>query len=151
LAPPAQAATHPAAADDQPAWDPTEQADARPDLAPLGEDAKRWAMLSYLGVPFLSFVLPLAIYLAKLRSAFIRRHSAQALNLSLTVLLYNVSALILGGLLALDDVTVAVVIVAPLLTALWAAALVYLIRAASAASRGEYLAIPGWLCATLAR
>jgi uncharacterized Tic20 family protein len=150
--PSAQAARPAAAADDRPRWDVPDQADIVPDFAaPLGEDARRWAMLSYLGVPFLSFVLPLGIYLAKIRSSFVRRHAAQALNLSLTVLLYNISALILGGLLALDEVTVAVFIVAPLLTALWAAALVYLIRAAAAASRGQYLVIPGWLCATLAR
>ena len=118
-------------------------------LSPIGEDAKRWAMLSYLGVPFLNLVLPLCIYLATRQAPFVRMHAAQALNLAITVLLYNISALIFGGLLALDEIAVAVGIVAPLLTGLWLTALIYLVRAAVAAGRGEYREIPGWLCATI--
>ncbi len=112
----------------------------------------RRAVLSYLGVPFLGFVPALAVYLITPRaSELARRHAAQALNLSITVLLYNVSALILGGLLALDTVTVAVLITIPLLAVLWIVTLVYLVLAALAASRGDDYRIPGWLCATLLR
>jgi uncharacterized Tic20 family protein len=129
-----------------PAGDPT--AEVVPDIS---EHARRWAMLSYLGVPFLNLVLPLGIYLAKRRTPFVRVHAAQALNVSITVLLYNISALILSGLLALDTIEVAVWIVAPLLAGVWLAALAYLVLAAAAAGRGEYRQIPGWLCATMAR
>jgi uncharacterized Tic20 family protein len=93
--------------------------------------------------------LPLCIYLAKRRAPYVRMHAAQALNLAITVLLYNISALIFGGLLALDEIGVAVGIVAPLLICLWLTALFYLVRAAVAAGRGEYRVIPRWLCATL--
>jgi uncharacterized Tic20 family protein len=109
-------------------------------------------VLSYLGVPFLGFLPPLAVYLITPRtSAFARRHAAQALNLSITVFLYNICALLLGGLLALDTVAVAVLIMVPLLAALWIIALAYLVLAGVAASRGEDYQIPGWLCATLLR
>ena len=108
-------------------------------------------MVAYLGAPFLSFLPPLAVYLTMRRSPFVRRHAAQALNLSITVLLYNISALILGGLLALDTVQVALLIVTPLVAGTWLVALVHLIRAAIAADVGGYYEIPGWMCATLVR
>jgi uncharacterized Tic20 family protein len=117
-----------------------------------GDRHGRRAVLCYLSVPFLGFLLPLAVYLSTPRtSAFARRHAAQALNLSITVFLYNICALILSGLLALDTVTVAVLIMVPLLAALWIVTLVYLVLAGTAASRGGYRQIPGWLCATLLR
>jgi uncharacterized protein len=112
----------------------------------------RRAVLSYLGIPFLLFLPALAVYLTTPRASdFVRRHAAQALNLSITLLLYNISAVILGGLLALDTVTAAVLITVPLLAALWIVTLVYLVLAAVAASRGDDYRIPGWLCATLLR
>ena len=108
-------------------------------------------MLGYLGVPFLNFLPPLAVYLMMRRSPAVRQHAAQALNLTITVLLYEVSLLIFGGLLALDTVATSLLIITPLLAALWLAALVYLVLAAISASRGEFRAIPGWLCATIVR
>jgi uncharacterized protein len=114
--------------------------------------SERWAMLSYLGIPFLAFVPPLLVYLIKFRSSpFARQHATQALNLSLTVILYSLCAVIAGGLLALDSLTAALVLLVPVLAALWLVTLAYLILAATAASRGEDYRIPGWLCATLVR
>jgi uncharacterized Tic20 family protein len=111
---------------------------------------ERWAMISYLGVPFLAFVPPLLVYLIKFRSSpFARLHATQALNLSLTVLLYSLCAVIVGGLLALDSVAAALVLMVPVLAALWLVTLAYLILAATAASRGEGYRLPHWLCATL--
>jgi uncharacterized Tic20 family protein len=119
---------------------------------PRHEGDERWAVLSYFALPFLGFLPPLAVYLIKLRtSRFARRHAAQALNLAITVTLYNVSGLILGGLLALDTVQVALLVVLPLLAILWIVTLVYLVLAGAAASRGEYRQIPAWLCAELLR
>jgi uncharacterized protein len=107
-------------------------------------------MLGYLGVPFLGPLLPLAIYLLRKRSSgFVRGHSAQALNLSITGLLYTLCALILYSMLALDTITVALIIVVPLTVALWLATLAYVIVAASRANRGGYYPIPAWLCASI--
>jgi uncharacterized Tic20 family protein len=117
-----------------------------------GDRHGRRAVLSYISVPFLGFLVPLAVYLITPRTSVLsRRHAAQALNLSITVVLYDICALILGGLLALDTVMVGVLVTVVLLAALWLTALVYLVLAGTAASRGDYYRIPGWLCATLLR
>jgi uncharacterized Tic20 family protein len=113
---------------------------------------ERWAMLSYLGVPFLGFLLPLAIYVLKRRqSNFVHYQSAQALNLALTGSLYTFCVLIVGMTLALDTITAGVLFAAPLAAALWIVTLGYVVQAAAAANRGEYCQIPAWICATIAR
>jgi uncharacterized Tic20 family protein len=115
-------------------------------------DEERLAMLSYLGVPFLGPVLPLAVYLIKKRSSgFVRYHAAQALSLWVTALLYTISVLVLGGMLALDSLTLGLVIAAPVAGLLWLAILAYVVRAAARAYRGSYYRIPPWLCATIVR
>src|SRR5258708_6848300 len=113
---------------------------------------ERLATLSYLSVPFLGPVVPLVVYLIKKRaSAYVRRQSVQALNLSITALIYTFCALIVGAILALDSITVALIFVVPLAVALWLVTLSYVILAASRASRGDYFRIPGWLCTTILR
>jgi uncharacterized Tic20 family protein len=110
------------------------------------------AMLSYLGVPFLGPVTPLVIYLVKKQSsAFVRYHAAQALNLSVTTLLYTVCVLILGTMLALDSILLALIVGVTLAAVLWLATLAYVILAGSRANRGRRYRIPGWLCATIVR
>ena len=117
-----------------------------PSAAPAGRREVHLAMLAYLGVPFTLGLLPLALYLANLRGhSFARWHAAQALNVAVTALLYTVCGLIVGGVLALDSVQVATLIAVPLLAVLWISVLVVLVRAASAASRGEQQPAPHWL------
>ena len=121
---------------------------ADPELA--GDE--RLAMLCYLSVPFLGFLLPLVMYVLNgRRSAFVRGHATQALNLSITALLYTFCVLIVGTILALDTISIALLIAVPLVAALWLATLGYVVRAGAAASRGGYLRIPAWICATIAR
>jgi uncharacterized protein len=111
-----------------------------------------WAMLGYLGAIFLGPLIPLATFcLRRNKSEFMRYHSARALNLSLTVLLYVVCCFILGAMLALDSVTFALVVVIPLVFVLWMAMLKYLIRGVIAAQRGEPYDVPRWISATLFR
>ena len=138
-------ASHDQAAGDHPG---PAQLPADPELA---GDA-RLAMLCYLSVPFLGFLVPLAVIMLKgRRSSFVRGHAAQALNLSITVLLYTFCVLIVGAILALDSISVALLIGVPLVAALWIATLGYVVRAGAAAGRGDYLRIPAWICATIAR
>lgn len=114
-------------------------------LFPGPED--QWAVLSYFGAIFLWLMPPLFIYLAKRKSSvFVRSHAAQSFNLTATGTLFAVSVGIVGALLALDSPKVALVAMIPLLLALWITMMVFLIRAASAASRGEFYEIPAWLC-----
>jgi uncharacterized protein len=110
-----------------------------------------WAMLGYLGAIFLGPLIPLAIFAVRRnKSQFMRYHSARAVNLSVTVLLYAVCCGILGGMLALDSVALALAVALPLVFLLWLAMLKYLIRGVVAAQRGEPYEVPGWICATVA-
>ena len=119
---------------------------------PVQPGDERLATLSYLSVPFLGPLVPLLVYLVKMRSsAYVRSQSVQALNLSITSLIYTFCALILGAMLALDSLTVALSFVVPLAVALWLVTLIYVILAASRASRGDYFRIPAWVCATILR
>jgi uncharacterized Tic20 family protein len=119
---------------------------------PAAPGDERLAALSYLGVPFLGPCLPVLIYLLrKRRSGFVRGHGAQALNLSLTMLLYGISGLIAALMLALDSLTVALAVVVPLAAALWLVILGYVIVASASANRGGFRRLPAWLCATIVR
>lgn len=111
-----------------------------------------WAMLGYLGAIFLGPVLPLLVYgLRRRRSRFMHYHAARAVNISVTVLLYVICCAILGGLLALDTVTAALIVALPLLFVLWATMLRFLIRGVVAAQHGEPFEVPSWICATIAQ
>jgi uncharacterized Tic20 family protein len=119
---------------------------------PARDGDEAWAMLGYLGVPFMSILAPLTVYLVRARSSdYVRQHATQALNVSITLVLYNVCALILAGMLALDTIGTAVLIAVPLTVVLWLVTLSYLLRAAVQASMGGFYQLPRWLCATIAR
>jgi uncharacterized Tic20 family protein len=113
---------------------------------PVGSE-DQWAALTYFSAIFLWLLPPLVIYLAKRKaSGFIRWHAAQSFNLTLTATLFAVSIGIIGAVLSLDSARASLVLMIPLLVALWIAMMVYLVRAASAASRGEFYEVPSWLC-----
>jgi uncharacterized Tic20 family protein len=106
------------------------------------------ATFGYLGAIVLGPVIPLVVYAARSRrSPFMRYHAATAVNLSLTATLYGLCCLILGGLLALDSITVALVVAIPVGLVVWASMLRYLIRGAISAKRGERSEMPDWICA----
>jgi uncharacterized Tic20 family protein len=110
-----------------------------------------WARSGYLGA-IVGPVIPLVVYvIRRRRSPFIRYHAAMALNLSLTWTLYALCCVIVGGLLLLDSLTVALVVVLPLAWVLWLTMLNYLIRGVGAANRGEQYEVPGWICAQIVR
>jgi uncharacterized Tic20 family protein len=108
------------------------------------------ATFGYLGAIFLGPVIPLIVYaLRARRSPFMRYHAATAVNLSLTATLYGLCCLILGGLLLLDSIAVALVVVLPIGFAIWVSMLWYLIRGVVAANRGERYEVPSWICARI--
>jgi uncharacterized Tic20 family protein len=109
-------------------------------------------MFGYVAAIFLGPLIPLVMYLvARRRSPFRRFHAARALNLSLTGLLYALCCLILCGLLLLDSLTAALVVVIPIALAIWLSVLKYLIRGIGAANRGERYDVPAWICAQIAK
>ena len=113
-----------------------------------GESDIRSATFGYLGAIVLGPVIPLAVYAARSRrSPFMRYHAATAVNLSLTATLYGLCCLILGGLLALDSITVALAVAIPVGLLIWASMLRYLIRGVIAAKHGERSEMPDWICA----
>jgi uncharacterized Tic20 family protein len=118
------------------------------DLARARDGDATFATFGYLGAIVLGPVIPLALYAARSRrSPFLRYHAATAVNLSLTALLYGLCCLILGGLLALDSITVALVVALPAGLVIWVSMLRYLIRGAISANRGERCEVPDWICA----
>jgi uncharacterized Tic20 family protein len=136
----------------RPDWSAAQQ----PGDGPSGETGARdvdvtSVAFGYLGAIFLGPVIPLIVYASSTarRSPFLRWHAATAVNLSLSCLLYGLCGVILGGLLALDSITVAVIIAAPLCFAIWLIMLRYLLRGVAAANRGERYDIPSWICARL--
>ncbi|MGO8896513.1 MAG: DUF4870 domain-containing protein [Streptosporangiaceae bacterium] len=119
-------------------------------LERVGDGDMTSATFGYLGAIVLGPVIPLVIYaLRARRSPFMRYHAATAVNLSLTGLLYALCCLILGGLLLLDSVTVALVVVLSVGFVIWVSMLRYLIRGAIAANRGERYEVPSWICARI--
>jgi uncharacterized Tic20 family protein len=118
------------------------------DLARARDGDATSATFGYLGAIVLGPVIPLILYTARSRrSPFLRYHAATAVNLSLTAALYGLCCLILGGLLALDSITVALVVALPAGLVIWASMLRYLIRGAISANRGERCEMPDWICA----
>jgi hypothetical protein len=107
----------------------------------------RNAVLAYLGVAIGGVLPPIAVYLlSRRRSAFARGHADEALRVSWAAAAYGICALIIAAMLALDSVEVALIVVAPLAFALWLVLVVFLVRAARAAARGEpRQEFPGWL------
>jgi uncharacterized Tic20 family protein len=115
-----------------------------------GESDIMPATFGYLGAIVLGPVIPLVVYAAgSRRSSFLRYHAATAVNLSLTATLYGLCCLILGGLLALDSITVALIVALPVGLVIWASMLRYLIRGVISANRGERGEMPDWICARI--
>jgi uncharacterized Tic20 family protein len=118
---------------------------------PVRDGDEAWAMLGYLGVPFISVLAPLTVILVRARSSdYVRQHAIQALNLSITLALYNFCALIVAAMLSLDAVGVALAVAVPAALVLWLVTLAYLVRAAMRASLGGFYRLPRWICATIA-
>ena len=92
------------------------------------EDQRLWATLVHVGGIFLGFVSPLVGYLVlKDRGAFIRSHTATALNFQLTMLI----AYIVGSILLFVLIGILVLLA---IAIVW---IVFSILAAIAANKGQ--------------
>ena len=87
-----------------------------PPQAPVSpSDARMWSIFAHLGGTFLSFFVPLVIYVVfKDRDPFVRRHSAQALNFHITLfIVYVVSVpliLIIVGIFTIIAAAISAVV-----------------------------------------
>jgi len=96
-------------------------------------DARMWSLFAHLGGTFLSFLVPLVIYLVyKDRDPFIRGHSAQALNFHITLfIVYVVSIPLMFILIGFFTLFAAAI-----------CAVVFSIMAAIAANNGQEYTYP---------
>ena len=106
-----------------------------------------YGAFGYVGAILTGPVLPLFVYLSrKNASPFVRWHAAQALNVTLTFLLYLVCGAIAGFLLSLDSPKAAIWIMAPIAVIGWLIMARNLLRGAAAAAAGDFFQIPAWIC-----
>lgn len=96
-------------------------------------DERTWSTLGHVGGIVLGFLAPLVVYLVyKDRSVFLRRHSAEALNFQITMVIAYLAGVVL----------LFVIIGVFVLVAAWVLTIVYAIIAAVAASRGQEYRYP---------
>jgi uncharacterized Tic20 family protein len=114
-------------------WDGTRWSDhvaPAPGAGPVSSpsDDRTWAILAHVGQILFGFIPPLVIYLVKRDdSPFVRMHSAEALNFSITLLIaYLVSAVLVLAVIGIF-----------LLLAVWICSIVFTVQAAVAANRLE--------------
>jgi len=94
-------------------------------------------------------VAPLVIYLIKKnRSRYVRYHAAQSLNMVITYLVYFISLTILSVAVNVSGVALLLFLA---IFALEITDIVYLIKAAVMANRGELYRVPRWLCFRMIR
>jgi uncharacterized protein len=111
-----------------------------------------YGAFGYFGAILTGPVLPLFVYLSRrAASPFVRWHAAQAVNVSLTFLLYLVCGAIAGFLLSLDSPKAALWIMVPIAVLGWLTTVRQLVRGASAAAAGDFRQIPAWICSPFVR
>ncbi|MFC0678234.1 DUF4870 domain-containing protein [Lysobacter korlensis] len=96
-------------------------------------DEKLWSTLTHIGGIFFSVLAPLITYLVfKDRGAFVRHHTAQALNFQITLLIaYVVSSILFFVIIGFFLIVVVAII-----------GIVFPILAAVAANKGEWYRYP---------
>jgi uncharacterized Tic20 family protein len=108
-----------------------------PGYAPTTEmspaDQRLWSTLTHVGGILFGFIAPLITYLVlKDRGAFVRAHTATALNFQLTLLIAYVVGVITSLLL----------IGYLILLAAWVLSIIFGVMAAIAANKGEFYTYP---------
>lgn len=120
------------------------------------------AVFGYLGMLVASIIVPFIFYLAKRNeSPYVRHHTAQAINLSLTSAAYLLVAVLFAVLTPFLDASgsqllgylavACLVFVYALIGGNAVTTLVFLIVATMKASNGQYYRIPGWRCWRMVR
>jgi uncharacterized Tic20 family protein len=106
----------------------------QPVVQPLSEsDQRMWAMLAQLGGIVLGFIAPLIVMLVQgEKSPFVRRHSVEALNFQITLIIGYIVSVIL----------IFVIVGILLLFVVWVFGIVFAIMAGLAANRGEEYRYP---------
>ncbi|MGE5132860.1 MAG: DUF4870 domain-containing protein [Gemmatimonadota bacterium] len=115
-------------------------------------DDQMWALLAYLLALIAAIIAPLVIYLVKMNeSRYVRFHAAQALNLSITGIIYAIALVIIAIPLALVTHGLGLILIVLGFIALGVAHLVYIIMGAVRANQGQLFRIPTFLCFPMVR
>lgn len=112
-------------------------------------EQRNWATGAHLSALVLAFVGglavlgPLVVYLIKKdEDTFVAEHSKEALNFQLTWLIGGFVATIVGVIVAIVTLGIALIVLIPAAIGLFIAWIVFTVKAAMAASRGEYHRYP---------
>ncbi|HEV7808878.1 MAG TPA: DUF4870 domain-containing protein [Solirubrobacteraceae bacterium] len=131
-------------------WDGTRWTDALSSAIPPAspsnarDDSRTWAVVAHLSalvgmVIAMAFVGPLVVYLVKKDDSFVRRHAAEALNFTLSFLLYGI---VLGIAMFVGLIFVVGIVLLPVLLALGVTWFVFICIAAVKAGNGEEYRYP---------
>ncbi|PKK13007.1 MAG: DUF4870 domain-containing protein [Thermomonospora sp. CIF 1] len=107
-----------------------------PVMGPASPQEEKWALMAYLGQLQVSAIAPLAALISKGGSPFVRRHAAQALNMGLGMIVVWVVGLLLAQFMD------ALALFPLAYSALF---FYFLLRAAIAVNRGEFLQVPSFI------
>ncbi|RAY12517.1 DUF4870 domain-containing protein [Actinomadura craniellae] len=120
---------------------------------PVSSDETTWALMAYLGTLLIGFIAPLVTYFVKRReSAFVRFHSAQALNYQITILIQILVPFLVAIVPAILTENPAWFLLAlPTFLLHMIAQWVFLILGTIKASKGVYYRFPTWLCFPMIR
>jgi len=107
--------------------------------APARTDGRTMAMLSHLGVLVGGLLVPLVIYLTVGKTdPFVRHHATEALNFSLTYLLFMFAAMVIG----MVTLFFAFIVLFPLMFVVAIAHVAFGIIGATKANKGEWWRYP---------
>ena len=107
-------------------------------------DERTWALMAHVGslvaaFVAMAFLAPLIVLVAQGdKSPFVRRHAVESLNFQISLLIY----LAVASVLTLVTLGMALIVLLPVGLVVAVVALVLIIQAAMAASRGEHYQYP---------
>ena len=135
-------APHAPVGDPQPQW-------PQQHVGMTGSEQRNWAVGAHIGalaasmVTGLAFLGPLVVYLMKKdEDTFVREHSREALNFQLTWLLGGFVATVVAVIISIVTIGFALIVLVPAAIGFAIAWVVFMVKAAMAASRGEYYRYP---------
>ena len=109
-----------------------------PGTVVMAPDQQRlWATLGHLSPLLTGFAGPLVLFLVlKDRGSFVRHHSAEALNLQITLALVSLAGTVVGGVLTLVTLGLAAFVLVPVAAVFAVVVLVFQVLAAVKANQG---------------
>lgn len=111
-------------------------------LGQPSSDDKLWGVVAHLGALVTAwfafgFIAPLIVLLVRGNAPFARRHAAESLNFQLSMLIYSIVAVIVGGVLTIVTFGLGLLVIIPVYLVVLLGVLVVVLVAAVKAGNGE--------------